>query len=161
MEWDEFEAACPEIGRLARERLAKDELVMLGTLRRDGSPRISPCEVDFAGGRIFFGMMWHSMKALDLRRDPRLVVHSVTRDRAGTDGDIKLYGRAIEVFDAPTRELFRETVQARLDWAPEEPQFHVFALDVERAGYAVFDDERQRTMVWEPSGGLRVLDGDG
>ncbi len=159
MEWDEFEAACPEIGQVARERFAKDELVMLGTLRRDGSPRISPCEVDFAGGRMLFGMMWHSMKALDLRRDTRLVVHSVTSERAGTDGDIKLYGRAVEIFDAATRALYRETVQARIEWAPEEPRFHVFALDVERAGYVVIGDERQRTMAWEPSSGLRQWDG--
>jgi len=46
MPWDAFEAACPELATLARERFAKDELVMLGTIRADGSPRISPCEVD-------------------------------------------------------------------------------------------------------------------
>ncbi len=42
MRWDAFERACPEIGELARERFERDQLVMLGTIRLDGSPRVSP-----------------------------------------------------------------------------------------------------------------------
>ena len=42
MRWDAFVDACPEIGSMAEERFRTDELVMLGTLRADGSPRISP-----------------------------------------------------------------------------------------------------------------------
>jgi hypothetical protein len=34
---------------------------------------------------------------LDLLRDSRIVVHSVTSDREGTEGDVKLYGRAIDI----------------------------------------------------------------
>jgi hypothetical protein len=63
---------------------------MVGTLRKDGWPRISPCEVDFAAGHLFLGMMWRSAKALDLSRDSRVVVHSVTCNREGSDGDVKL-----------------------------------------------------------------------
>ena len=37
MEWDGFEAAAPEIASLARERSEHDQLVMVGTLRSDGS----------------------------------------------------------------------------------------------------------------------------
>jgi hypothetical protein len=92
MEWRAFAGACPELAEMAEERFARDQLVLLGTVRRDGSPRISPCEVDVVAGHLFLGMMWRSPKALDLYRDPRLVVHSVTCNREGTDGDIKLYG---------------------------------------------------------------------
>jgi hypothetical protein len=42
-------------------------------------------------------MMWQSRKALDLLRDPRCVVHSTVTDRAGTEGDVKVYGRAVPV----------------------------------------------------------------
>ncbi|MDP9297120.1 MAG: pyridoxamine 5'-phosphate oxidase family protein, partial [Actinomycetota bacterium] len=63
MKWVEFEQACPQIASLARERFAKDELVMLGTLRSDGSPRISPCEIDIVEGHLCLGMMWRSKKA--------------------------------------------------------------------------------------------------
>ncbi len=48
-----------------------------------------------------------SRKALDLLRDPRLVVHSPTSDRAGTEGDFKLYGRAVDVPDPKRRHRFR------------------------------------------------------
>jgi hypothetical protein len=59
----------PTIAGLAEERFQRDQLVMIGTLRTDGSPRISPCEVDFAEGQLLLGMMWRSKKALDLLTD--------------------------------------------------------------------------------------------
>lgn len=155
MPWRDFEEACPAIAAPARERMARDQLVMLGTLRANGWPRISPCEVDFGAGHLFLGMMWRSRKALDLQREPRLVVHSVTCNKDGTDGDVKLYGRAIPIEDAPTREAFRAAITARIDWAPAEPAFHLFSLDVEEAAYVVFEGgERQRTLRWDPRRGL-------
>lgn len=42
MRWDAFEQSCPEIAGPARERFAKDQVVLVGTIRKDGSPRISP-----------------------------------------------------------------------------------------------------------------------
>lgn len=156
MRWDEFEETCPEIAALASERFRAHELCMVGTLRADGSPRISPCELDFAAGSLLLGMMWRSRKALDLLRDPRCVLHSCTTDRMGTEGDAKLYGRAEDVRDPALRETYREAVRARIDWAPEEPEFHVFAFHVERAGYITFAEPR-RVMAWDERHGLRVL----
>src|SRR5439155_18227374 len=123
---------------------------MVGTLRRDGSPRISPCEIDFATGHLLLGMMWRSKKALDLLRDPRVVVHSVTCDKSGADGDLKLYGRASDVRDPANREAFRDAIRRRIDWAPDEPNYHLFSIDVESAGYIVFG-ERRRVMSWDSS----------
>lgn len=159
MRWDGFEAACPEIAVMARERFLADDLVLVGTLRRDGSPRISPNEPDFAAGRLFVSMMWRSKKALDLLRDPRIVVHSVTCDRMGSDGDIKLYGRAVEEHDPEVREAFREAIRARIDWAPDEPSYHCFSVEVESAGYTRFSEtEGNRALAWEPERGLRELE---
>ena len=156
MRWDEFEPACPEIARLALDRFRTHELCLIGTLRRDGSPRISPCELDFANGELLLGMMWRSRKALDLLRDPRCVLHSCTTDRHGTEGDVKLYGRAIDVQDRELREAYRQAVRARIDWAPEEPEFHVFAFDVQSAGYITFA-EPNRVLAWDVDGRLRKL----
>lgn len=153
MRWDEFADACPEIAGLAHSRFVRDQLVLVGTIRRDGSPRISPCEVDLAAGHLFLGMMWKSKKALDLRRDPRVVVHSVTCDRDGTDGDVKLYGRAVEIRDPDLRQRFREAITARIDWAPEEPAYHLFSLEIDRAAFVKFG-EGQQTLVWDPQRGL-------
>jgi pyridoxamine 5'-phosphate oxidase-like protein len=157
MRWDEFEAACPEIAGLAQERFTKDELVMLGTTRPDGSPRVSPCEVDFAAGHLFLGMMWQSKKAQDLLRDPRIAVHSVPSDRFNPGGDVKLYGRAVDVADPDLRAAFREEIKRRIDWAPDEPDYHLFSLDVARAGFISFGEQNERAMSWDPERGFRQL----
>lgn len=129
MRWDAFERACPEIAGLARDRFAKDEVVLVGTLRRDGSPRISPNEPDFAAGRLFVSRMWRSRKALDLLRDPRVVVHSAPSDRMNPGGDIKLYARVVEEQDPAVRRALRDAIRARIDWAPEEPEYHCFSVE--------------------------------
>jgi hypothetical protein len=155
--WAEFESACPDIASIARERFVKDELVLLGTIRRDDSPRISPCEVDFAGGHLFLGMMWRSKKALDLQRDPRIAVHSLPSDRMNPGGDVKLYGRAVDTPDPELREAFRKEINRRIDWAPDEPDYHLFSLDVEHASFLSFGDDNERAMAWDPERGFRPL----
>jgi hypothetical protein len=156
MRWDEFAAACPEIASIAEARFRKDELAVVGTIRSDGSSRISPCEIDFAADRLLLGMMWQSKKALDLVRDPRIVVHSVPSNRMNPGGDVKLYGEAIDERDPGVREAFRVEIRRRIDWAPDEPDFHLFSLDVDRAGYAVFGKD-SHALAWDPERGLRRL----
>jgi hypothetical protein len=155
MWWDEFRRQCPDLAAMAADRFARDQLVMLGTIRRDGSARISPCELDITGGHLFLGMMWQSPKALDLLRDPRLVVHSVTCNREGTDGDIKLYGRAVTIDDPDLRTAYRAAIKARIDWEPEEGTYHLFALDIRSAGYVRFEGTDKEVWTWDPTRGLR------
>ena len=156
MRWREFASACPAIAALAEERFRRDQLLLIGTIREDGSPRISPNEVDLAAGELFFGMMWQSRKAVDLARDPRCVLHSVPSDKDNPGGDVKLYGRAVDVREPELRGVYREAIKARIDWAPEEPEFHLFSLDVESAAYIVFG-ERRDVMTWDAVRGLRHL----
>jgi hypothetical protein len=154
MRWEEFAAACPELASLGEERLRGRELCLVGTLRRNGYPRISPCEPEFVDGELMLGMMWRSPKALDLLRDPRCVVHSVVSDREGTEGDFKLYAQARGVDEPATRKRYRETIKARIDWEPAEPDFHLFALDVDSAGFVIFGKDRYG-LAWDPESGLR------
>ena len=156
MRWDEFERSCPEIANVARERLERDQLVIVGTIRRDGSPRVSPCECDFAAGRLFVSMMWRSRKALDLLLDPRIVVHRVTSNKEGTDGDVKLYGRVVDERDPEVRTAFRDAIKARIDWAPYEPSYHCFSVEIEEAGFIRFGDQKM-VLAWDSDRGLRPL----
>lgn len=156
MRWDEFSAACPEIATLGEERFRRDEFCLLGTVRRDGSPRISPCELDFVDGELMLGMMWRSHKALDLLRDSRCVLHSGVSNRHGADGDVKVYGTAVAVDDAARRERYCETIRARIGWAPDEPGYHLFAIDVTAAGYVIFGDDRH-AAAWDLARGYRRL----
>ena len=156
LRWSAFTDACPDIADRATERFRRHELCMLGTLRADGSPRISPCELDFCEGHLILGMMWQSRKAFDLLRDPRCVLHSCTTDRMGTEGDAKITGRAQDIQDPELRRAYREAVKARIDWAPEEPRFHAFSIEVVSAGFITFADPKV-VIAWDPARGTRTL----
>src|SRR5437764_11139431 len=108
MRWEEFAAAAPELAKLGAERFEQRGLSLVGTLRAGGTPRISLVEPTFVDGELMLGMMWQSRKARDLLRDPRLVVHSVVCDREGTEGDFKLYGRAVDVPEPERRERYAD-----------------------------------------------------
>jgi hypothetical protein len=97
--WREVEAEVPELAALARRFLDAHVHKTLATLRRDGSPRISGTEVDFAEGELWLGSMWRSLKALDLQRDPRFALHSGSTDPPDWRGDAKVAGRVEEVTD--------------------------------------------------------------
>jgi len=153
MRWHEFQAACPDLATLATERFTRDELVLLGTNRPNGWPRISPCELDITAGQLFLGMMWQSWKARDLLRDPRISVHSLPPGKDNAAGDLKLYGRAVDVSDPDQRTAFLKAIKERIDWAPKEP-YNLFALDVEHGGYIRFGDGMITTWTWDPTAGL-------
>ena len=96
--------------RLVRGQLARMGLALVGTLRRDGWPRISPVEPFIVDGNLYLGMMWRSRKALDLLRDPRCVVHSTVVDRKGSEGEFKVYGHAVDTTDLDERRRFGDAV---------------------------------------------------
>ena len=79
--WREVEGSAPELAAAVRATFAARKHATMATIRRDGSPRISGTEVDFAGdGEIYLGMMPGTRRAADLRRDPRLALHAPTVD---------------------------------------------------------------------------------
>ncbi len=84
MNWQGFAAVAPGLAAMGEERFERTGLALVGTLRKDGWPRISPVEPYIVDGELMLGMMWRSRKALDLLRDPRVVVHSTTCNREGT-----------------------------------------------------------------------------
>jgi hypothetical protein len=148
MHWAEFEAAAPELAQVGKRIFERDEVALIGTIRRDGSPRISAAEPEFTNGRLYFGMIWQSYKALDLLRDPRCTVHGLIHNRFAEGGEFKLHGRAVEIVDLDERAIFRQAVLQRLGWEPEEPNFHVFAIDIESAASFDTEEEARLVTVW-------------
>jgi Pyridoxamine 5'-phosphate oxidase len=118
--WHEVEAEAPELAGRAWALFELDKHKTLATLRRDGSPRISGTELELVNGDLWLGSMENAVKALDLRRDPRYALHSLSPE-AGWKGDAKIAGRAEETFDQDAR--------ARI--VGEGSQAHAFRLDVE------------------------------
>lgn len=53
----DFEAAAPGLARVAVERLLVPGVVPVGTIRRDGSPRISPVEPFVLDGELWLSML--------------------------------------------------------------------------------------------------------
>ena len=99
--WRGFEQAEPTFASRVRLLFEAHKHHAMATLRRDGSPRISGTEVDFSDGELRLGMMNGALRALDLRRDPRVALHSQGVDPPEGDpgswpGEAKIAGRAIE-----------------------------------------------------------------
>ena len=104
--WSEFEAAEPAFAARAKKMLARRKHLTMATLRRDGSPRISGTEVQFAEGELQVGSMPDALKAADLRRDARVAIHGPAQDPAKGGrwaGEAKVAGLAVEL----ERDRFR------------------------------------------------------
>ena len=100
--WQEIIKEAPDLAARVQARFAAGTNKTIATLRRDGSPRISASELEFTGTDVTLGMMGGSMKLLDVRRDPRIAVHSPTLeppadDPGSWDGDAKLAGTVVEM----------------------------------------------------------------
>jgi hypothetical protein len=148
MTWAEFKQAAPELAEKAESLFDASGIVMVGTIRKDGSPRISPVEVLITDGKLYLGMMWQSLKALDLLRDPRCTVHSTVRDRHAAEGEFKLHGRAIDIQDAEERKRYGAALAAKIGWNPEGMNYHLFAVDVQSAGLFANEGDARVIKKW-------------
>ena len=106
MIWEEFQRSDPELAALGRERFDRTGLILLGTLRKNGWPRISPVEVLITDGQLYLGMMWRSRKALDLLRDSRCSIHNAVSDRHANEGEFKVYSRALDITDPEEQQTY-------------------------------------------------------
>src|SRR6266705_3584179 len=102
--WDDVASEEPAFAGQVREISDAGRHKMVTSLWRDGSMRISGIEAQFLDGELWFGVMPDSVKARDLRRDPRLALHSASEDPplrkpATWPGDAKIAGCAVEVRD--------------------------------------------------------------
>lgn len=55
-------------------------------------------------GHLLLGVMAHTMKARDLLRDPRCLLHSTITGPNNAEGEFKLHGRARPVVDRQLRD---------------------------------------------------------
>jgi len=153
--WAEFVASAPELAATGLERMTRSEIILLGSIRRDGTPRISPVESDIVDGELMAGMMWRSKKALDLLRDPRCTVHSTVHDRMDEMGEFKLRCTAVDIQDKHKRERYCEVLYERIKWRPPG-DFHLFAFEIESAAHIHYRDEMKHVTTWTPIAGVVV-----
>ncbi|HSS60632.1 MAG TPA: pyridoxamine 5'-phosphate oxidase family protein [Candidatus Limnocylindrales bacterium] len=143
--WGEFESAQPEFARRVKRLLTTRKHLTMATLRRDGSPRISGTEVQFAGDQLTIGSMLRAVKAADLMRDPRVAIHGPTHDPTNGGrwrGEAKVAGKAVEV--------------------RTEGDAHAFRIDISEVVVTHLSDAGDRLVIesWHPTRGYRQTDRD-
>jgi hypothetical protein len=160
--WGEFSQAASRLATIGRQRLEEPGVVLVGTIRRDGTPRISPVEPLLWNGDLWLSMLFGSQKAADLLRDPRLLVHSVVRGRDGREGEFKVRGRAVSVRSHALLDGYAAQVRERLGWEPTPDRVHLFRVDLEDVTFIHYDEATGDQFVtrW-PAGVEFVRRGDG
>jgi hypothetical protein len=149
--WEVFEQRAGRFAGVAFDRLIAPGLLLAVTLRRDGTPRLSPVEPLVLDGDLWLSMMWQSQKASDLLRDDRVLLHSVVTRPADPEPEVKIRGRAANVDDPVRRRRYCDHV-AVLGWQPEEPYFHLFRIDLDDVTYIHYGSNGDQHVARWPSG---------
>jgi len=144
--WEELEQAAPEIAARGRELIERFQFVLVGTLTKDGSPRITPVEAYIVDGHLLVNMIPRSLKALDLLRDPRVYVHAPVTAKEGSP-EFKLAGRADVLDDAKLRRKLDDLFWEMIQWRPL-PDSHYFELVAGRAAWVTYGDSKQTSIRW-------------
>jgi hypothetical protein len=151
--WAALQAAAPELARDGWALFERTHVAMLGTIRTDGAPRISPVQPYLLGGQLVVGVM-PSPKLEDLRREPRCVLHSSVSNLDGSEGELKVHGRAVPT-DAP----------AILDapdvwWAGRSSErFGAFTIEIDEVVLITWStaQDRMTTRTWSRERGVREM----
>jgi hypothetical protein len=151
--WQEVIDTSPEFASRVQTLFDAGRHKTLATLRKDGSPRISGLEAQFAEGELWFGMMGGSQKLRDVERDPRIALHSPSTEppedpQRGNEwsGDAKLSGKVVPMDDA-----MRQAVM------PDGPPGDYFTVDVEEVvlTYVGTPPDHLVVELWRPEQPLK------
>ncbi|MCY4037145.1 MAG: pyridoxamine 5'-phosphate oxidase family protein [bacterium] len=151
--WGWFEAQAPELAGRVRLRFESHVHAVLATLRRDGSPRLSGTEAPIRDGHLWLGMMPRSLKAADLRRDPRFSLHSSPDTEELLLGDARIDARAaaampeeVDVFAAGHR------------MPVEDPSaMTLFTTRITRTTLTRVEGQELVIQTWTPADGLQEI----
>jgi hypothetical protein len=151
MSWRDLEAGAPNLAREGWSRFERTRVAILGTIRMDGSPRISPVEPYLIEHQLVIGLM-PSPKLDDLRRDQRCVLHSSVGDINGSEGEFKVHGRAMPTDDPAI-------THAEGAWWAERPSdlFATFTIEIDDTTLITWNaaQDQMTTFRWSGSGGSR------
>jgi hypothetical protein len=119
--WCEFAGAEPEFAQQVHKCFMGLTAGTMATLRRDGSPRISGVNPLLWNGDLFLPMFFpNAVRVADLRRDPRLALHSPTASALKEDwsdwpGEAKIAGYGVETVIDPHQRLSAFQTGFRID----------------------------------------------
>lgn len=141
--WQDFVDAAPELAAVVEARLREHRHHVMATLKRDGAPRLSGTEVAIDDGELVLGMMAGSRRAADLRRDPRVALHSQGIDPPEGDDHSAWPGEAKVAGTARTL-------------APMDDGSDRFAIDIDEVVLTRIGTPADHLVIerWTPGGGL-------
>ncbi|HLG78000.1 MAG TPA: pyridoxamine 5'-phosphate oxidase family protein [Ktedonobacteraceae bacterium] len=139
--WANLEAAAPILAAQGRELIEHFRFVLVGTMRRDGTPRISPVEARLVQGHLMLVMIPDTLKARDLLRDSRILVNSPITHPGDPNREFKL------------REATARVIEATSGWRPPDG-WHFFALDIEEAVFLAWQNGLLDLTRWIRNRGL-------
>ena len=160
----EVENVEPDLADRARSILSSTTNAVLGTIRRDGSPRLSGADPYFHDGQLRIWSMPQARKGQDLRRDPRVAVHSVPWDsrrlREGAadagEADAKVNGTAVLTTDADGLSGFRAWLKSERGFEPPE-NWDLFTIDIDALTVISADGGQLVVDRWSTTGGGRTM----
>src|SRR5262245_38029571 len=155
----DVQRAEPDLAERVRAILSSTTNAVLGTIRRDGSPRLSGADPYFHDGQLRIWSMPRARKGQDLRRDPRVAVHSIPwdsrrlRDGAAEVGaaDAKVSGTAVLVSDAGVLAAFRSWLASERGVEPP-PDWDLFTIDIDALTVVSAEDGQLVIDGWSASG---------
>lgn len=140
----------PRLAADIRAAFSAAKHATMATLRRDGAPRISGTEVEIGDdGTIHIGTPAGARKAIDLRGDPRVAIHSPTRDPAPDGswaGEAKISGTAVEVTPPP-------------DYPPGAARFRIDLTSAVFTGLSEEPTPRLLIRLWRPERAVETMYG--
>jgi hypothetical protein len=157
--WNEFEKVAPRISAVFKRRhAAAGKLCMLGTLRADGFPRISPMEPGFFEGHLWIAGMPGTAKFDDLLRDPRFTLHTATIDTHVADGDAKVWGTVEDVRDRALHQRYAESLFDETGFDLRGQTFeHFFKAHLVGAAAVEVDNGHLDITAWKDGAAERVI----
>ncbi len=133
--WSEFADERPDMAETGRALLYRfgPGLGYLGTIRKDGGPRVHPVCPVVANGGLYVFIGNHSPKLHDLLRDGRFALHSFPLPEV--DDEFSVAGRARRIDDAAIRRVVYEAYTAT---GASTSNDTLFELLVDRALHAKY-----------------------
>lgn len=152
--FSDVEAEQPAFAARVRTVFDAHRHKVLATLRADGAPRVSGIESAFAAGDLWVAGMPRSVKFADLRRDPRMALHSGSDEPDVFTADAKVSGRAVEVARGPDRGAFAEATGN-----PADGDYDLFRIDLEQVVLTAIAETKDALEIssWRPGRGLTVV----
>lgn len=151
--WRDFERREPQLATRVRESFERHRHAVLGTLKQDGSPRLSGLEAPIRDGHLWLGTSSATRIASDLRRDPRFALHSSLDEEHLPQGDSRVHGVALA---ATNREVEVFVAGSRFP-IPDPATIALFVANIVRVVHVRVAGNRLEIDNWTPATGRNTL----